>query len=109
MCEISCDSQSPYSNYQFCILSQGEPLLPAPPLGLSQSLCLELYKYLVLAMGSWAFCYVALCLLGAGEPNTQTVNSDPVGADPHSSTLFSRQCQALFWTFVSLPHRTHGC
>ena len=77
---------------KFCMWSQGELWIPASALGLP----LGLYKDAVLTMGSWAL-YLALCLLGAGEPNTQSAKSGPGRADPHPlGTLISQWCLAPF-------------
>lgn len=65
-------------------------------------------------MGSGAFCYVALCLLGIGECNTHPVHRFlPWVYTPHSSTFFSQQHRVPFWasspSFVSSPYRIHVC
>ena len=50
-------------------------------------------------MGSWAL-YLTLCLLGAGEPNTQSAKSGPGRADPHPLGTSSHSS-------VWLPSRCH--
>lgn len=64
-------------------------------------------------MGSGALCFVALCLLGAGECNTHPVLRFLSSVCTPPSSTFSQQHWVAFWAlspaFVSSPHRTHLC